>query len=516
MSELKEHLPTTLRRLAETIVVFDKACASFYRSSSFSRLFQTVEEDDGISIVVELEHCVLDFREIVMKYDLDFHPAAYYRGFPGPGVKDLINAAPPHHNLLETRSLHTVSQASDVTSPEVAALSHDVANAPQASSDTYNTFTSSSDPRIWKLLETVLSDRTQEPMILNLPGNDSQYMLDAVQEITDSPQRQLPLSSLSLFNDNPRTIHRYLRRLLLRLALACDKLPTVLFISRVKCSPHSVAMGGGADIFTGTYNEIAVALKRLRLFLMMEQAKVLEMTRAFFHECLLWRNLHHKHILPFFGINKELFHGTPCMVMPWMENGNVRHAVSSLVSEDPESQQELQRKVHKWLQHMASGLAYLHEEGVAHGDLRGVNVLLDSNWNAQLADFGLAVFADGVSHNYGSLRGGAARWLSPELLDPEQFGLESSRPTYASDVYSYACVCIELYTSDAPFHELLEATAMLRVLSGRRPPRPSFLGGKQDVSKMPDALWSLIERCWAQDADQRPLASHLLDLVESA
>lgn len=43
--------------------------------------------------------------------------------------------------------------------------------------------------------------------------------------------------------------------------------------------------------------------------------------------------------------------------------------------------------------------------------------------------------------------GGAMRWKAPELVDPEEFGLETTRPTFASDVFAFGCLCIEVRTS---------------------------------------------------------------------
>lgn len=62
----------------------------------------------------------------------------------------------------------------------------------------------------------------------------------------------------------------------------------------------------------------------------------------------------------------------------------------------------------------------------------------------RLADFGLAVIAEAGQSLTVTTRGGAFGWLAPELIDPESFGLDSTRPTFASDVYSFACVCIEV------------------------------------------------------------------------
>ena len=68
---------------------------------------------------------------------------------------------------------------------------------------------------------------------------------------------------------------------------------------------------------------------------------------------------------------------------------------------------------------------------------------MDVGWNVRLADFGLAVFAEGMSNANSSKREGNIRWLAPEILDPKQFEKTSTRPTYETDVYSYGIVCVE-------------------------------------------------------------------------
>ena len=80
-----------------------------------------------------------------------------------------------------------------------------------------------------------------------------------------------------------------------------------------------------------------------------------------------------------------------------------------------------------------------------HSDLHGGNILVDDNGRARLTDFGMALIAEGTAYNYGSLHGGGAiRCSAPELLDPEEFGFENSRPTFQSDIYAFGCICFEV------------------------------------------------------------------------
>ena len=58
-------------------------------------------------------------------------------------------------------------------------------------------------------------------------------------------------------------------------------------------------------------------------------------------------------------------------------------------------------------------MAYLHTEGIVHGDIHGGNILIDSAGSVRLADFGMALISDATSYGYGSAHGGGAvRWAS--------------------------------------------------------------------------------------------------------
>jgi serine/threonine protein kinase len=72
------------------------------------------------------------------------------------------------------------------------------------------------------------------------------------------------------------------------------------------------------------------------------------------------------------------------------------------------------------------------------------NIFVDGDRSVRIADFGLSVFVD-MTLTSPTVNGrGSVRWMAPELLFPDRFGLEYSRQTKASDAYALACTCVEV------------------------------------------------------------------------
>lgn len=72
-------------------------------------------------------------------------------------------------------------------------------------------------------------------------------------------------------------------------------------------------------------------------------------------------------------------------------------------------------------------------------------MLVDANGLAKIADFGVAEVHDqGSSGISTTLERGSLRWMAPELLEPEHFGLEKFCRTPQSDTYSFGCVILEV------------------------------------------------------------------------
>jgi len=94
----------------------------------------------------------------------------------------------------------------------------------------------------------------------------------------------------------------------------------------------------------------------------------------------------------------------------------------------------------------ARGLAYLHqscEPHILHRDIKSSNILLDQNFEAHLADFGLARLILPYDTHVTTDLVGTLGYIPPE------YG-QASVATYKGDVYSFGVVLLELLTGKRP------------------------------------------------------------------
>lgn len=104
----------------------------------------------------------------------------------------------------------------------------------------------------------------------------------------------------------------------------------------------------------------------------------------------------------------------------------------------------------------------MHSLNIVHEDLRAVcftvviesvllnhllqtNILIDAKGSPRLADFGLAKILNSQMSATSFKGQGSMRWQAPELIVPGDFEGIQSGTTRESDVYAFACVCLEVY-----------------------------------------------------------------------
>jgi len=242
--------------------------------------------------------------------------------------------------------------------------------------------------------------------------------------------------------------------------------------------------GGFADVWEGQHDGQEVAAKVLRVYPGSDLERV---KKSFCREVIIWAALRHPNILPLLGVTTgHRF----VIVSEWMVRGNINEFAKADATAD---RLELLREV-------TSGLIYMHEQEIVHGDLKGANILIDNNGHARLADFSLlTIVLDQSTIMSTYTAGGTFRWMGPELLDPESFGLGGVRPTKASDCYALGMVIYEVLSGQEPFGHLGNHVLIRRILDGERPGRPQ---GEEGIL-FTDSIWGVLELCWRSQPHDR-------------
>jgi serine/threonine-protein kinase len=139
---------------------------------------------------------------------------------------------------------------------------------------------------------------------------------------------------------------------------------------------------------------------------------------------------------------------------------------------------------------VAHGLAFAHQNGLVHRDVKPQNVLLNGDGEPKVTDFGIARSLDvaGVTQTGTVL--GTSHYIAPEQA--------SGQPVDAqSDVYSLGAVLYELLTGGVPFDgESFVSVALKHV----HEPPPSVLDSRPDV---PLRLAAAVDRALAKEPQDR-------------
>lgn len=212
----------------------------------------------------------------------------------------------------------------------------------------------------------------------------------------------------------------------------------------------------------------------------------IEGEQRFRDEYMIVFNCHHTNLIH--PTHFSIFRGIPYLVLPFCRFGSSERLIGREIEEE---------EIWKYIQDVASGLAYLHalQPPIIHQDIKPGNILIDDNNNFAITDFGISTKRGGLHGHYEDENTGTMAYMAPERFE------EGVEPIPESDIWAVGATLYEMLTGNVPFGE--EGGWVQIQDEGSMPSMPNVSA----------ELQRLIQACLDKDKTKRPTA---VQLVESA
>src|SRR5258705_1726427 len=260
-----------------------------------------------------------------------------------------------------------------------------------------------------------------------------------------------------------------------------------------------IGEGGMGEVYLGEDSRLhrKVALKILPLEMAVNQDRM----RRFKQEATAAAALNHPNIAHIYEIGES--DGTNFIAMEFVEGVTLREKIHR-------ERTEL-RKLLRYLQHVAEGLAKAHAAGIVHRDLKPDNIMITRDGHAKIRDFGLAKLIEpqltdaGVGDNLGDAATAIMQQHSTPgvimgtvgYMSPEQAQGKTNEIDQRSDIFSFGCILFEAATRHKPFEGDSVIESLHRVIY-----EPASL--LRDFNQAaPGDLQRIIRRCLAKDPEER-------------
>ncbi|HVJ80252.1 MAG TPA: protein kinase [Planctomycetia bacterium] len=257
-----------------------------------------------------------------------------------------------------------------------------------------------------------------------------------------------------------------------------------------------LASGGMGDVYRCVDRETATAVV-LKL-LPARSAADHELVQRFERETRLLLSLRHPNIVSALAAGRE--GDCQFLVMEFIDGGDLSKMVKQR-GKLPLAE------AFKYVIQAAEGLAFAHERGVIHRDVKPSNLVINKEGRVCILDLGLARYEDDdnpLTHT-GSVLG------SVDYMSPEQ-AFDSKIADHRCDIYSLGCTLYYLLTASHVF----EARAMMdKVLAHREKPAPSLKAARPELPAKIDPVFKkmLAKDPAARHATMREAIAALADVA---
>ncbi|XBW38207.1 hypothetical protein QEN19_003798 [Hanseniaspora menglaensis] len=252
-----------------------------------------------------------------------------------------------------------------------------------------------------------------------------------------------------------------------------------------------------------------------------------KMVEALSREIVLLQSLKHENIVEYMGSSNE--EGFLNIFLEYVPGGSISQMLSSYGPLE-------ESLVRSFTKQILVGISYLHRKNVIHRDIKGANILIDTQGIVKITDFGISTKLpkrvrnqwlkkkkganedeeDDIDDERKASLQGSVFWMAPEVV--KQITITSK-----ADIWSIGCVLIEMCTARHPFPEYSQMQALFKIGTNVVPKLPTlneFESEKQSLSskykhnKITDLSTKgriFLSKCLVLDFQRRPNSVELLN-----
>lgn len=222
-----------------------------------------------------------------------------------------------------------------------------------------------------------------------------------------------------------------------------------------------------------------VAIKTINLGLAQEEKE--EYEGRFYQEAKAAGRLSHPNIVTIYDVGKS--GDVAYIAMEFLQGREIRDVLD-------EGQLLPVRQTLDIVSQVALGLAYAHEHGIVHRDVKPSNIMMIRDGHVKITDFGIARMESAAVRTQTGMVLGSPKYMSPEQVMGKLIDQRS-------DIFSLGVMLYEMLTGKAPFLGENVNAIMYQTLNGVPPP-PSTQN-----PEVPDMLNFIVAKALAKSLDDR-------------
>ena len=211
-----------------------------------------------------------------------------------------------------------------------------------------------------------------------------------------------------------------------------------------------------------------------------EVARNPDLLKRFYREAQAAAKLAHPNIVTIYEINED--NGVPFIAMEFLEGENLQKIVSD------RREVPILKKL-QIIVDTCKGLEYAHQRGIVHRDIKPGNIVVSSDGQVKIVDFGIARVGVSSMTQTGVVLG-TVMYMSPVQVQGHAVDARS-------DVFSLGIVLYELLTCQTPFPGDDVPSILLKIINEPAEPITTY------IPKCPAQLEQIVERSLAKDREQR-------------